>query len=170
MDLDSNLLLFSNELQVKKFQVEKLASVRKPNLKSLPLNCYMSQNKTFTINPQTLEKLACTNLKFDLKLVTLAKKFLPHTLNLKLETSRLEEHSSTLEILEHFEEVSFIPPTQLENLQALYILPLGNELPLTLQTKTPSLKKDILFFSMQRNLKITFRSKTMFFLLFGVGP
>jgi hypothetical protein len=33
----------------------------------------MSQNKTFAGNPQTLEKLSCTNLKFGLKLVGLAK-------------------------------------------------------------------------------------------------
>jgi hypothetical protein len=32
----------------------------------------MSQNKTFTRNPQTFEKLVYINLKFDLKLVALA--------------------------------------------------------------------------------------------------
>jgi hypothetical protein len=33
---------------------------------------YMSQNKTFTRNLQTLEKISCTNLKFGLKLVGLS--------------------------------------------------------------------------------------------------
>ncbi len=67
-----------------KFQVEKLDNVSRPHLKSLPPNCYMSQNKTFTRNLQTLEKLSYTNLKFDLKLVTLAKNSLWHIWNLKL--------------------------------------------------------------------------------------
>ncbi len=67
-----------------KFQVEKLDNVWRPHLKSLPPNCYMSQNKTFTRNLQTLEKLSYTNLKFDLKLVTLAKNSLWHIWNLKL--------------------------------------------------------------------------------------
>ncbi len=66
---------YSNELQVGKFQAKKLVNFLKPLLKSLPLNCYMSRNKTFTRNSQTLEKLSCKNLKFDLKLVTLAKNF-----------------------------------------------------------------------------------------------
>jgi hypothetical protein len=78
------MFFYSNELQVGKFQVEKLTNVWRPHLKSLPLNCYMSQNKTFTRSPQTLEKLSCKNLKFDLKLVTLAKNNLWHTWNLKL--------------------------------------------------------------------------------------
>jgi hypothetical protein len=67
-----------------KFQVQKLDNVWRPHLKSLPPNCYMSQNKTFTRNLQTLEKLSYTNLKFDLKLVTLAKNFFWHIWNLKL--------------------------------------------------------------------------------------
>jgi hypothetical protein len=79
-NVKTNTLYFfySNELQVGKFQLEKLVNVWKPHLKFLPLNCYMSQNKTFTKTLQTLEKLACTNLKFDLKLVTLAKNSLWH--------------------------------------------------------------------------------------------
>jgi hypothetical protein len=67
------MFFYSNEVQVGKFEVEKLANVLRPHLKSLPLNFYSSQNKTFTRNSQTLEKPFCTNLKFDLKLVTLAK-------------------------------------------------------------------------------------------------
>jgi hypothetical protein len=67
------MFFYSNELQVRKFQVIKLTNVLRPHLKSFPLNCYMSQNKTFTRNLQTLENISCTNLKFDLKLVTLAK-------------------------------------------------------------------------------------------------
>jgi hypothetical protein len=51
-------------VQVRKFEVEKLVNVRKPQLKSLSLNCYMSQNKTLTRKPQRLEKLSCANLKF----------------------------------------------------------------------------------------------------------
>ncbi len=43
--------------------------------------------KPFTGNPQTLEKLSCTNLKFDLKLVILAKNSLRHTWNSKLSTT-----------------------------------------------------------------------------------
>jgi hypothetical protein len=70
-----------------KFQNGKLGNVWRPHLKSLPLNCYMSQNKTFTRNPQRLEKLSCTNLKFDLKLVTLANNSFWHTWNLKLWTT-----------------------------------------------------------------------------------
>jgi len=35
---------------------------------------------------------------------------------------------------QHFEEVSSTPPTHLEKLQAPCMPPLGNELPLTLQT------------------------------------
>jgi hypothetical protein len=38
-------------------------------------------------NLQTLEKLCCTNLKFDLKLITLAKNCLWHTWNLKFSTT-----------------------------------------------------------------------------------
>jgi hypothetical protein len=145
---------------------------------------------------QTLKKLACTNLKFDLKLVTLVnnsletwsfqqpekpfahtsilkvktfnnlKNFLPHFLKLQcwnlqqleklffthielktwnLKTWRTFFH--TWKILEHFEEVFSTPPTHLEKLQAPCMPPLGNELPLTLQTKTPSFKKDFLVFS-----------------------
>ncbi len=52
------------------------------------------QNKTFTRNPQTLEKLSCTNLKFGLKLVGLAKNSLWHTWNLNLSTTwRILFHS-----------------------------------------------------------------------------
>jgi len=64
---------YSNELQVAKFQVKKLVNFLRPLLKSLSFNFYMSRNKTFTRNSQTFEKLSCTNQKFDLKLVTLAK-------------------------------------------------------------------------------------------------
>jgi hypothetical protein len=73
------MFFYSNEMQVGKFQVEKLANVWKPHLKSLPLDCYMSQNKTFTRNLQTFERLSCTNLKIDLKFVTLANNSLWHT-------------------------------------------------------------------------------------------
>jgi hypothetical protein len=76
------MFFYSKEVQVGKFEVEKLANVWRPHLKSLPLNGYMSQNKTFTRNPQRLEKLSCTNLKFDLKLVTLAKSSLFDTLEI----------------------------------------------------------------------------------------
>jgi hypothetical protein len=79
--------LYSNEVQMGEFEVEKLANVWRPHLKSLPLNGYMSQNKTFTRNLQTLEKLSCTNLKFGLKLVGLAKNSFWHTWNLNLSTT-----------------------------------------------------------------------------------
>ncbi len=81
------MFCYSNELQVGKFEVEKLANVWRPHLKSLPLNCYMSQNKTSTRNVQAQEKLSCTNLQFDLKLIRLEKNFLWHTWNLKLSTT-----------------------------------------------------------------------------------
>jgi hypothetical protein len=79
--------------------------------------------------PQKLEELSFTRL------------------NLKLETSRLEEHSSTLKNLQHFEKVSSTPRTHLEKLQALCMPPLGNELPLTLQTKNLVSKRILSFFS-----------------------
>jgi hypothetical protein len=79
--------LYSNEVQVGEFEVEKLVNVWRPHLKSLPFNGYMSQNKTFTRNPQTFEKLSCTNLKFGLKLIGLAKNSLWHTWNLNLSTT-----------------------------------------------------------------------------------
>ncbi len=93
------MFFYSNELEVGKFQVEKIANVWRPHLKSLALNCYMSQNKPFTRNPQTFEKLSCTNLKFDLKLITLAKNSLWHT---KLKLSRTWKtslaHTSNLNV------------------------------------------------------------------------
>jgi hypothetical protein len=58
----------------------------------------------------------------------------------------LEEHYFTFENLQHFEEVSSTPPIHLKKLQALCMPPLGNELPLTLQTKKPSLKTILSFF------------------------
>jgi len=60
----------------------------------------MSQNKTFIRNLQTLEKISCTNLKFDLKLVTLARNYLWHTWNLKLSTTwkTFLAHTSNLKV------------------------------------------------------------------------
>jgi hypothetical protein len=74
--------------------------------------------------------------------------------------------------LQHFEEVSSTPPTHLEKLQAPCMPPLGNELPLTLQTKKPCLKTILSFFPMQYKFKpfTTSYSNTMSFLLLGVGP
>jgi hypothetical protein len=214
------MFFYSNELQVGKFQVEKLVNVWRPHLKSLPLNCYMSQNKTFIRNLQTFEKSSCTNLKFDLKL-NIGKEFslthlkleafnnmknlscthlklqrwnfqqleeLSSTHFLKLECwnsqqlekhssklekhfSKLEKHSSTLENLQHFEEISSTCPTHLEKLQAPCMSPLGNELPLTLQTKKPSLKRILSFLLCNTSSKpfTTSCSNTMSFLLLGVG-
>jgi hypothetical protein len=84
-----------------------------------------------------------------LKLSTIQRTFSTHFEILK----HFEELSFTLENLQHLEEVSSTPPTHLEKLQAPCTPPLGNELPLTLQTKNPSLKKDSLLFFMQYKLK-----------------
>jgi hypothetical protein len=110
-----------------KFQVEKLVNVWKPHLKSLPLNCYMSQNKTFTINLQTFENLSCTNLKFDLKLLTLANNSLWHTWNLKLSTTwktslthtsnfNIESFNNLKNSSTHFHKLQRWIPQQLEEL------------------------------------------------------
>jgi hypothetical protein len=58
-----------------------------------------------------------------------------HTFELKTWNLKTWRHSSRLKNLQHFEEVSSTPPTHLEKLQAPCMPPLGNELPLTLQTK-----------------------------------
>ncbi len=135
------MFLYSNELQVGNFQVEKFINVWRPQLKSLPLNCYMSQNKIFTRNLETIEKLSCTNLKFDLKLVTLAKNSLWHTWNLKLSTNRstllhtLSQTSTAWKTFFHTWELTtfwrsfFHTSHSLEKLQAPCMPPLGNELP-----------------------------------------
>jgi hypothetical protein len=100
------------------------------------------------------------------------KTSLSDTLNLKLETSRLEEHSSTLENLQHLEEISSTPPTYLEKLQAPCIPPLGNEFPLILQTKIRLSKRfSPFFYAIQAQKPFTiFCSNIIFFLLLGVGP
>jgi hypothetical protein len=89
------MFFFSNEVQVGKFEVEKLANVVRPHLKSLPLNCYMLRNKNLCKKLSNIWKLSCTNVKFDLKLVTLTKNFtLTH---LKLEAfNNLKNLSCTL--------------------------------------------------------------------------
>jgi hypothetical protein len=81
------MFFYSNEVQVGKFEVEKLVNVARPHLKSLPLNCYMSRNKNLYKKLSNTWKLSCTNVKFDLKVVTLTKNFLWHTWNLKLSTT-----------------------------------------------------------------------------------
>ncbi len=70
-----------------------------------------------------------------------------HTIELETWNLKTWEHSSTLKNLQHFEEVSSTPPTHLEKLQALCMPPLGNELPLTLQTKNLLSKRILSFFS-----------------------
>ncbi len=77
---------YLNELQVGKFRIEKLVNVWIPHLKSLPLNHYMSQKKTFTRKPSNTWKFSYTNLKFHLKLAIMAKNSFWHTWNLKLST------------------------------------------------------------------------------------
>ncbi len=130
------MFFYSNELYMGKFQVEKIANVWKPHLKSLPLNCYMSQNKTFTINLQTFEKLSCTNLKFDLKLVTLANNFLWHTWNLKLSTTWKTSltHTSNFNI-ESFNNLKNSLPHTFANFNVESLNNLKNSLSHTLNLK-----------------------------------
>ncbi len=150
------MFLYSNELQVGKFQVKKLVNVWRPHFKFLPFNHYMSQNKTFTRKPSNTwnpflhkieiwletwnngKKLFLTHLKFEafnnLKLSTIWKTFFHTFSNFNIETLNKSNNSiphfkpktwilktwkktfSTLENLQHFEEVSSTPPTHLEML------------------------------------------------------
>jgi hypothetical protein len=65
---------YSNELQMGNFQAEKLVEYLILNLSH---SIIMYHNtKPLKENLQTLEKLSCTNLKFHLKLATMAKNFL----------------------------------------------------------------------------------------------
>ncbi len=107
-------------------------------------------------NIQQFEELSSTNfLKFERWNIQQFEK-LSSTHFLKFErwnSQQLEKYSSTLENLQHFVEVSSTPPTHSEKLQALCMPPLGNELPLILQTKKPFSRKDSLLSSMQYKLK-----------------
>jgi hypothetical protein len=69
------MFFYSNESQVRKFQVEKLANVWRPHFKSLPLNCYMSQNKTFTKKPSNTWKTFLHKLEISLETCNNGKEF-----------------------------------------------------------------------------------------------
>jgi hypothetical protein len=65
--------LYSNQLQVGKFQVKKLSMFE--DLTSNPSHSIIicHKKKPLQENPQTLEKFSCTNLKLHLKLATMIK-------------------------------------------------------------------------------------------------
>ncbi len=150
--------LHENEIWLETYNIGKELFLRHlrfkalNNLKNLSCADFKLQHWNF----QQLEELSSTHF-------------------LKLEcwnSQQFEKHSFTLENLQHFEEVSSTPPIHLEKLQAPCMPPLGNELPLTLQTRKPSFKRILSFFLCNTSSKsfITSCFNTMSFLLFSVGP
>jgi len=130
------MFFYSNEVQVRKFQDEKLANVWKPHLESLPLNWYMSQNKTFTRKPSYTWKLYCTKSEIWLETCNIGKKLsLTH---LKLEAFKnLKNLSYTHFKLHHWnsQQLEELSSTHFSNFNVETFNNLKNSLSHTLNLK-----------------------------------
>jgi hypothetical protein len=80
-------LFYSNELQVINFKLKNLLTFEELSSNLSHSITIYHKTKPLQENPQTFEKKNCTNLKFHLKFVKMAKNFLWNIWNFKLSTS-----------------------------------------------------------------------------------